>query len=99
MHTAAKGGLLKRIHNEHSTPEGVVEVIFTRVLSRRPTAMEMEAMLQLVAENQAPAVYEDIYAGLLASNEFLFNHCSAAGGEDTEARNGGEFWWSCFARE
>jgi hypothetical protein len=51
----------------------VIEAIFIRVLSRRPTGNEMEAMLKLVAENKAPAVYEDMFAGLLASNEFLFN--------------------------
>jgi len=74
VHAAAKGGVLKRILDDHSTPESIVEAIFIRVLSRRPTATEMEAMLQLVAENQAPAVYEDIFAGMLTSNEFLFNH-------------------------
>jgi hypothetical protein len=73
VHTAAKSGVLKKIVDEHSTPEGVIEAIFIRVLSRRPTSTEMEAMLQLVAENKSPAIYEDIFAGLLASNEFLFN--------------------------
>ena len=73
VHTAAKSGVLKKIVDEHSTPEGVIEAIFIRVLSRRPTSAEMDAMLQLVAENKAPAIYEDIFAGLLASNEFLFN--------------------------
>jgi hypothetical protein len=74
VHTAAKGGVLKKILEDHSTPEGVIEAIFIRLLSRRPTGNEMEAMLRLVAENKAPVVYEDIFAGLLASNEFLFNH-------------------------
>ena len=73
VHTAATSGVLKKIVDDHSTPEGVVDAIFIRVLSRRPTSGEMEAMLQLVGTNQAPAVYEDIFAGLLASNEFLFN--------------------------
>jgi hypothetical protein len=73
VHTAAKSGVLKKIVDEHSTPEGVIEAIFIRVLSRRPTSTEMEAMLQLVAENKSPAIYEDIFAGLLASNDFLFN--------------------------
>ena len=73
VHTAAKSGVLKKIVDEHSTPEGVIEAIFIRVLSRRPTSAEMDAMLQLVAENKAAAIYEDIFAGLLASNEFLFN--------------------------
>jgi hypothetical protein len=73
VHTAATSGVLKKIIEDHSTPEGVVEAIFIRVLSRRPTAPEMTAMLQLVGENRPPAIYEDIFAGLLASNEFLFN--------------------------
>jgi hypothetical protein len=73
VHTAAKSGVLKKIVDEHSTPEGVIEAIFIRVLSRRPTSAEMAAMLELVAANQAPAIYEDIFAGLLASNDFLFN--------------------------
>jgi hypothetical protein len=33
----------------------------------------MAAMVDLVAKNKAPAVYEDIFAGLLASSDFLFN--------------------------
>ena len=74
VHTAAQGGVLKKILDDHSTPKGVIEAIFIRVLSRQPMGNEMEAMLSLVAENDAPAVYEDIFAGLLASNEFLFNH-------------------------
>jgi len=74
VHAAAKSGVLKMMLDEHSTPESIVEAIFIRVLSRRPTSTEMEAMLAVVASNQAPAVYEDIFAGLLASNEFLFNH-------------------------
>ncbi len=73
VHTAATSGVLKKIVDEHSTPEGVIEAIFIRALSRRPTPPEMEAMLDLVAKNKAPAVYEDIFAGLLASNDFLFN--------------------------
>jgi len=74
VHTAATGGVLWTIVDKHSTPESVIEAIFIRALARRPTSTEMEAMLALVANSQAPAVYEDIFAGLLASNEFLFNH-------------------------
>jgi hypothetical protein len=74
VHTAATGGVLKAIVESHSTPADIVEAIFIRVLSRRPTATEMKAMLDLVAENESPAIYEDIFAGLLDSSEFLFNH-------------------------
>jgi len=44
------------------------------VLSRRPTSTEMQAMLDLVANNKAPAIYEDIFAGLFTTSDFLFNH-------------------------
>jgi hypothetical protein len=74
VHTAATGGVLKVIIESHSTPADIVEAIFIRVHSRRPTATEMKAMLDLVAENESPAIYEDIFAGLLDSSEFLFNH-------------------------
>ena len=65
---------LKKILDDHSTPENVVESIFIRVLARRPTSEEMAAMLKIVAEGKPPAVYEDIFAGLLISSEFMFNH-------------------------
>jgi hypothetical protein len=74
VHTAATSGVLKKILDDHSTPEHVIEAIFIRVLSRRPTSEEMAAMLKIVAEGKPPAVYEDIFAGLLNSSEFLFNH-------------------------
>ncbi|MCA9088375.1 MAG: DUF1549 domain-containing protein, partial [Planctomycetaceae bacterium] len=74
VRTAATSGVLKKIIDEQSTPEGTVEAIFIRVLSRRPTNAEMETMLALVAEEESAAVYEDIFAGLLNSSEFLFNH-------------------------
>jgi hypothetical protein len=74
VHSAATGGVLKSIVEAHSTPEAIVEAIFIRVLSRRPTTTEMKTMVELVSQNQAPAIYEDIFAGLLESSEFLFNH-------------------------
>jgi len=74
VHTAATGGVLRSIVEAHQTPEAVIEAIFVRVLSRRPTTEEREALLALVAEDQTPAVYEDIFAGLIDSSEFLFNH-------------------------
>ncbi|MFM8578015.1 MAG: DUF1549 domain-containing protein [Planctomycetaceae bacterium] len=70
---AAKDGVLKKIIDDNSTPESIIEAIFIRVLSRRPTSTEMAAMVDLVAKNNAPAIYEDIFAGLLNSSEFLFN--------------------------
>jgi len=74
IHTAATNGVLKQIIDEHSSPESVIEAIFIRALSRRPTAVEMETMLQVATDGGSPTGYEDIFAGLLGSSEFLFNH-------------------------
>ena len=73
-HTAATSGVLKKILDDNSTPERIIEAIFIRVLSRRPTSTEMQAMIDLVANNKAPAIYEDIFAGLFTTSDFLFNH-------------------------
>jgi hypothetical protein len=40
VRAAAKSGVLKQIVDSHPTPEGVIEAIFIRVLSRRPTAAD-----------------------------------------------------------
>ncbi len=74
VHTAATSGVLKRIIDSESAPEKIIEAIFIRVLSRRPTVTEMQLLLELLAEDNRSAVYEDIFAGLLNSSEFLFNH-------------------------
>jgi hypothetical protein len=72
--TAAKSGVLKEIIAEHKTPEAIIEAIFIRTLSRRPMAEELEALGAVVAESPGTAVYEDIFAGLIDSSEFLYNH-------------------------
>jgi hypothetical protein len=68
----AAGGALRTIVEKHSTPEEIINEMFVRTISRRPTAEEMQTMLQFVAEGPPPEVYEDIFAGLLASSEFMF---------------------------
>ncbi len=74
VQAAAASGVLKRIIEENSTPESIIEAIFIRVLARRPTPEERQAMLRLLPDGKADAVYADIFAGLLDSTEFLFNH-------------------------
>lgn len=74
VHTAAKNGVLKEIVDAHSTPDRIIDAIFIRVLARRPTKEELESMLELVEENNSSSIYQDIFAGLISSSEFLFNH-------------------------
>lgn len=74
-HKAATGGVLKEIIETQKTPEAIVEAIFIRVLSRKPTSSELQSITKLVEDGEKPeTVYEDIFAGLLSSSEFLFNH-------------------------
>ncbi len=74
VNNAATNGVLKEIADGNSTPDRVIETIFIRVLARRPTKEELESMLELVEQNNSSSIYQDIFAGLINSSEFLFNH-------------------------
>ncbi|MFM7056872.1 MAG: DUF1549 domain-containing protein [Planctomycetota bacterium] len=74
VQAAASHGVLKKIIEENPAPENVIDAIFIRVLARRPTPEECQDLLQLLHDGQTDAVYADIFAGLLNSTEFLFNH-------------------------
>ena len=74
VHTAARNGVLKKIIENKTTPEAIIEAIFIRVLARRPTPAELEMTLGLITDENQTSVYEDIFAALINSSEFLFNH-------------------------
>ena len=55
----------------------IIEDIFYRALSRRPTDDEMLRLLQSaapMADVPRRELLEDVYWGVLSSREFLFNH-------------------------
>jgi len=69
------GGAMQRLVLESSSPEPVIEELFIRALSRRPTPKEAAAMRELVGDKvKDVAVYEDIFWSLLNSTEFSFNY-------------------------
>lgn len=74
VQAAASSGVLRKIIEENPTPQSVIEAIFIRTLARRPTPDELQTLLQLLQDGKPEAVYADIFAGLLDSTEFLFNH-------------------------
>lgn len=74
VHASATKGELKKIIEKESTPEGVINAIFIRALSRRPTEAELQMILDLMTDDNRKTVYEDTFAGLINSSEFLFNH-------------------------
>lgn len=69
------GGLLQKLMDEQRPADQIIEQLFIRVLSRRPSENELSGMLQWVNESSNNIdVYEDILWGMLNSTEFLFNH-------------------------
>ncbi|MFM8398641.1 MAG: hypothetical protein ACKOAH_12505, partial [Pirellula sp.] len=56
-------------------PERIIESLFVRALSRKPTAEERVDLMAFVSGNEkSQDVYEDIFWALMNSTEFLFNH-------------------------
>ena len=71
----SSGGVIKTLIETKSTPEDIIDELFIRGLSRRPTTQEMTAMRELIGDGvKDQAVYEDILWSLLNSTEFLFNY-------------------------
>ena len=72
---AINAGLVPRLLKRGDGPEAVIEELFIRCLSRKPTAGELSGMMELVGDDvKERAPYEDILWSLLNSTEFSFNH-------------------------
>ena len=68
-------GVIKALLESQIEPPKVIEGLFVRALSRKPTAEELTDLMAFVSGNEKnPEFYEDIFWGLLNSTEFLFNH-------------------------
>lgn len=71
----AAGGKIKSLIESGLTPTAILDELFIRTLSRRPTAKEQQQLLTLIAtDKNNQHVYEDIFWGLLNSTEFTFNY-------------------------
>ena len=57
-------------------PGEVVDELYLRCLSRKPTKQEYDALAPLIMENEkeVPKVLDDLFWALLNSQEFIFNH-------------------------
>src|SRR5690606_36035003 len=72
-----QGKVIERLFEEGKTPQEIVEELYLRVLTRKPTAEEKERFEALLAESgeeKPVAALQDIFWALLNSREFLFNH-------------------------
>ncbi|MCX7419754.1 MAG: DUF1549 and DUF1553 domain-containing protein [Planctomycetia bacterium] len=69
------GQVVPKLLAAGKSPEEIIEEMFVRTLSRKPTSEERAAMRDLVGDNvKDRKVYEDIFGSLLQSTEFGFNH-------------------------
>lgn len=71
----AGGGLIAKRLTEKKTPEQIIEELYIRCLSRKPTAVELKKLQDLMAPipNKQQAL-EDVFWSLLNTREFMFNH-------------------------
>lgn len=74
-----QGGLVKTRLGEGKKPEEIVEEIYVRSFSRKPTPEEMKQLMAQVAAvgddaNQKQLVLNDIFWAVLNSKEYMFNH-------------------------
>ncbi|HXY37125.1 MAG TPA: DUF1549 domain-containing protein [Planctomycetaceae bacterium] len=70
-----QGNLVQRRLAEKKAPIDILDELYIRCLSRRPTEKEKASLTAMLAENSDKRqVLEDAFWALLNSREFLFNH-------------------------
>ncbi|HEV8605495.1 MAG TPA: DUF1549 and DUF1553 domain-containing protein [Tepidisphaeraceae bacterium] len=72
----SQGGVVKRMLDEKKLPGEVIDELYLRCFSRKPTKQEYDALAPLILEDpkEIPKVLEDVFWALLNSQEFIFNH-------------------------
>jgi hypothetical protein len=69
------GGVLAKLVAAGQSPQQVIEELYVRCLSRKPSSGEMEKFNELLAAEPDPNLaLQDVFWALLNSREFLFNH-------------------------
>lgn len=74
--SSGDGSFLKHLQESNLKPEEKVEHLFLAALSRPPSKRELDAVRKISAQlpENPNAVLEDIWWGLLNSNEFILDH-------------------------
>ncbi len=70
-----QGGLIPKMLQSGSTPADVINELYVRCFSRKPTEQELKTLTAMTEGQELPhEVLEDIFWSMLNSREFLFNH-------------------------
>ncbi|MBX7103479.1 MAG: DUF1549 and DUF1553 domain-containing protein [Gemmataceae bacterium] len=71
----AQGAVVAKMLREKKSPEAIVENLYLRCLSRKPTPAELDRLKAIIgAEKDQRKVLEDVFWALLNTREFMFNH-------------------------
>lgn len=70
--------LIPYLIDQYESPQQIVEAIFIRALSRKPSETELSGILKTIPETEDRAAihkaYNNVMWGVLNSSEFMFNH-------------------------
>ncbi|MCA9262491.1 MAG: DUF1549 domain-containing protein [Planctomycetales bacterium] len=70
-----QGKLVEQAMKDEKSPEEILELIYVRCLTRKPTEKELAAVLEIVnQQDDKRAALEDVFWAVLNSQEFVFNH-------------------------
>lgn len=71
----ASGGLIKSMLDEQKPIAEIIEALYIRALSRKPTDDEQQKLTAIVEEAGDPQTgLQDVFWAILNSREFVFNH-------------------------
>ncbi|MGB7344875.1 MAG: DUF1549 domain-containing protein [Pirellulaceae bacterium] len=74
---ADKDNVMGRMLAENASDVEIIEAIFARALSRKPSADELKSLTSIIAEykpNERPTALQDVAWSVLTNAEFTFNH-------------------------
>ena len=73
-----QGNIIGKMIEQKKTPEQIIESLYIRTVSRRPTDTELNNLMVSINSEKDPArqqeVLEDIFWALMNAKEFMFNH-------------------------